>query len=272
MEEEYVDAAEAIEYFESQAVELDEINIFRPGENVNLTLSHRNIDDLALQVYRVDLMQLFLREKDLSRIRDVHLAGIAPLREETLSLADEPDYRDLKTDIELDLEEEGAYLVICRGDDQFTSGLALVTPLDIEVQDRPEAGRLRAHVLDAVSGEYRSRVHVKAIGSEDETFREGDTDLRGIFVAEDLHGEATVIAREGDSRYAFHRGDTWYGPSPDEREHPEDPDRPAAPAPAEPDYQENLRRRNVEMQRGQIEEFDRSRRVEQRGVEVQKAY
>ncbi len=268
VEDEYADAAEAIAYFESQTVELDEVQIFRPGESVSLKLSHRNIDEVALQVYKVDLMRLFLREKDLNRITDIHLAGIAPLQEKSLSLADEPDYRDLETEIELDIEEEGAYLVICRGDDRFTSGLALVTPLDIEVQDQPEAGRLRAHVLDAVTGNYRPRVHVKAIGSEDDAFREGDTDLRGIFIADDLRGTATVIAREGESRYAFHRGDSWYGPSPGERQPRERP----ALAPATPDYQENLRRRNVEMQRKQIETFDRSRRVEQRGVEVQHAY
>ena len=268
VEDEYADAAEAIAYFESQTVELDEVQIFRPGESVSLKLSHRNIDEVALQVYKVDLMRLFLREKDLNRITDIHLAGIAPLQEKSLSLADEPDYRDLETEIELDIEEEGAYLVICRGDDRFTSGLALVTPLDIEVQDQPEAGRLRAHVLDAVTGNYRPRVHVKAIGSEDDAFREGDTDLRGIFIADDLRGTATVIAREGESRYAFHRGDSWYGPSPGERRPRERP----ALAPATPDYQENLRRRNVKMQRKQIETFDRSRRVEQRGVEVQHAY
>ena len=39
-----------------------------------------------------------------------------------------------------------------------------------------------------------ANVHVKAIGSGDNEFKSGDTDLRGIFVAEGLNGSATVIA------------------------------------------------------------------------------
>jgi putative ABC transport system permease protein len=38
-----------------------------------------------------------------------------------------------------------------------------------------------------------------------------ETDLRGIYIADNLRGKATVIAREGDSRYAFFRGATWLG-------------------------------------------------------------
>ena len=50
----------------------------------------------------------------------------------------------------LDLEGEGAYLVICRGDDLFSSGLVLITPLDIEVQEDAVSGRVRVNVRDVV--------------------------------------------------------------------------------------------------------------------------
>jgi hypothetical protein len=79
------------------------------------------------------------------------------------------------------------------------------------VQEDSASGRVRANVLDTVKGGYRPEVHVKAIGSADTEFRSGETDLRGLFIADNVHGKATVIAREGESRYAFFRGETWLG-------------------------------------------------------------
>ncbi len=263
----YPDAAQTIEYFESKSVGMEEVSIVRPGRPVVLTLRHRNLREAFLQVYRVDLMKLYLREKNLSRIAAIHLAGIAPAFELRHAFGDGRDFRDRETDIELDLGEEGAYLVIFRGDDLFTSGLVLITPLDIEVQEYPDSGRLRVNVVDAVAGGYRAEVHVKAIGSRDADFRDGKTDLRGIFVADGLHGQATVIAREGESRYAFHRGETWFGPRPEERR---PPPQPSAQPPL--DYQENLRQRNLDMQMMNIQQFNQTRDGQQRGVQVKQAF
>jgi len=61
------------------------------------------------------------------------------------------------------------------------------------------------NVLNAESGKYENKVHVKVIGSGDSEFVSGSTDLRGIFIADNIHGAATVIARKGD-QYAFYRG------------------------------------------------------------------
>jgi hypothetical protein len=54
-------------------------------------------------------------------------------------------------------------------------------------------------------------VHVKVVGSGDGEFRSGDTDFRGVFVGEDVVGQATVIAKLDDA-YAFHRGETLFQP------------------------------------------------------------
>ena len=69
--------------------------------------------------------------------------------------------------------------------------------MPIEAQEDAVSGRVRANVLDTAKGEYRPEVHVKAIGSADSEFRSGETDLRGLFIADNLRGKATVIAREG---------------------------------------------------------------------------
>ncbi|MBS3764776.1 MAG: hypothetical protein KGZ25_15860, partial [Planctomycetes bacterium] len=118
----YPDAKQAIEYFERKNVSIDEVNIFRPGEDVRLKLDYRNVKEAFCQVYRVDLMKLYLREKNLANITRINLAGIEPLVEKTIELGDGKDYADRERELDLAIKEEGAYLMICRGDNLFTSG------------------------------------------------------------------------------------------------------------------------------------------------------
>ena len=265
----YPDAAEAIDYFQTQLVELDEVSIFRPGEQVELPIRYRNIAAAHLQVYRVDLMKLYLREKNLSRITAINLAGIEPELVETVALGDGKDYVDKEHTAGLDIEQEGAYLVICRGDDLFTSGLVLVTPLTIEVQEDDVSGRVRVNLVDETTGVRPAGVHVKAIGSGEDRFVSGETDLRGIFVGDGLRGTVTAIARDEESRYAFYRGEAWVGApidqSPQLAVPQEQQERKAV------DYQDNLRFQNEALQRGYNSSWDKARRSGNRGVQVQQA-
>ncbi|MGI9457582.1 MAG: tetratricopeptide repeat protein [Aeoliella sp.] len=266
----YADAQQAIDYFEEKHVAIDEVNVFKPGEAVELKLKYRNIAEARCQVYRVDLMRLYLREKNLANVTKVNLAGIAPLVETTLTLGDGKDYVDKERTIELDLDEEGAYLVICRGDDLFASALALVTPLEIEVQEDATGGRVRANVINTKVEQYVPEVHVKAIGSADSEFRSGETDLRGVFVADDVRGKATVIAREGDSRYAFYRGEEWLGaPAQDAAQQSQPGDQQEKKS--QLDYLQNLKLHNERIQKGNWQRFDSMRRGKNKGVEVQQA-
>ena len=54
-------------------------------------------------------------------------------------------------------------------------------------------------------------VHIKAIGTSNAQFKSGETDLRGVFVADDIRGKAMIIARAGDGQYAFYRGSASIG-------------------------------------------------------------
>lgn len=266
----YPDAAEAITYFENKSIGLEEVTVVKPGAPVSLNLKYRNIREAFVQVYRVDLMKLYLQRKNLSAITSVQLAGIKPESEQTIALGDGKDYVEKERAIPLALKDEAAYLVICRGDDLFASGMVLITPLKIEVQEDPASGRVRANVLDTAKGGYRPDVHVKAIGSADSEFRSGETDLRGLFIADNLRGKVTVIARDGDSRYAFFRGAAWLG----------QPEHAPAQAPAKPskaqqqiDYQDNLFEQNGAIQRFNNDSFDKQRRqAPNKGIKVEAAY
>ena len=264
----YPDAAQAITFFEEKRIEMDEVSIFKPGDKVAVDLDYRNICDVSLQIYRVDLMKLYLQQKNLSNITRIQLAGISPEREMTVRMGDGEDYVDKSKRLAIDVKEEGAYLVICRGDDLFTSGLILVTPLAIEVQEDAGSGRVRVNVRDTVADAYRAEVHVKAIGSANKEFQSGETDLRGIFVADAIRGEATVIARDADARYAFYRGDTWLGAP---KEQPVQV-RQQVRQGGSMDYQRNLRESNDAIQSFNIGQFDQMRRSGQKGVKVKAVF
>lgn len=199
-----------------------------------VTLDYRNVRTAVIQVYRVDLMKLALMEKNLTRITRVNLAGIKPIVEKTLSLADGPDYLDRSVRVDLDLPKSpratadradptggaapapadaapkdcsGAYLVICRGDDLYASGLVLVTPLAVEVQEDLVAQRTRVNVVDAITRDGMKSVHVKVIGTNMATFVSGETDLRGVCIADAVNGPPTAIARDASGHFAFHRSE-----------------------------------------------------------------
>jgi len=105
--------------------------------------------------------------------------------------------------VELTLAEPGAYLVVVRGGDLLASGMVLRTDLKIEAQESFDIGRIRVNVKQGEA--FLADAHVKVVGSGDQNLKSGDTDLRGVFAAEGLVGQATVIVKKGD-QYAFYRG------------------------------------------------------------------
>ncbi|MCA9263196.1 MAG: tetratricopeptide repeat protein [Planctomycetales bacterium] len=217
VKDKFSDAAEAIGYFTHRMIQLPEVTSVPPPadgdpQTVRLPLEFRNIAKCSLQVYRIDLMKFGLLKRDLDGIRDINLAGIRPYHEQELELGDGQDYRDRVHEIELPLRDEGAYLVVCRGEDLHTSGMVLVSPLALEVQEDATSGRVRATIKDTTLERYIAGVHVKVIGSGNDRFVSGNADLRGVFVADDIRGKSTVIAQTGDGQYAFYRGSAHLGP------------------------------------------------------------
>ena len=211
IKDQYPDARESIAYFEQKKISLDEIKVLPSGKKASITIKYRNVKHAQLKIYRVDLMKLYLKQKNLSNITHIELAGIAPKYELAVNLPQGDMTEDLEKPVTLPLSKDGAYLILCRGDYLYTSGLVLITPLKLEVQESPRAASLRVHIKDRNTGKLLDNVHVKAIGTQDQTFQQGETDLRGIWKAENLTGIPTVIARDTQGRYAFFRSYLIYG-------------------------------------------------------------
>jgi len=183
----------------------------KPDARSEIKIDYRNIGQVDIKIYPVDLMQLYLTRRNLNGIAGIDLAGITPLIEQAVTLGDGADYEDKYKAIPVPLANEGAFLTMIRGDSLYASGIVLVTPLEIEVLEEPAAGRVRVSVRDARTKAFLSKVQVKVIGSDNPQFISGETDLRGVFVAEGVRGVVTALARQGSAQYAFYRGTTYLG-------------------------------------------------------------
>ncbi|MDA1015036.1 MAG: MG2 domain-containing protein, partial [Planctomycetota bacterium] len=156
----FADAVEAIDFFTRKSIELPEVTTVTPGDGADVKLSFRNVAKVNTKVYRIDLLKFGLMQRSLNRITAINLAGIRPYHEQNLTLGDGQDYRDRDQPVKLPLKDEGAYLVVCQGENLYTSGLVLVTPLELEVQEDAAAGRMRVTVKNAMTKSYTRDVHV----------------------------------------------------------------------------------------------------------------
>ena len=214
VEKRFADAREAADYFRTKRLAVQEVSIVAPKGKAKLSIKHRNLPNVALTVYKVDLMRLYLMRKSLTDMGSVQLFGIAPVHEQTLELGKFAAYRDHETEVELPLEAGGAYLVLARNGELKSSGLLLKSDVRIEAQELAGQGRLRVNVKR--DGVFVPKAVVKVVGDRDGKIRTGRTDLRGIYVADGIQGKATVLAKAGDS-YAFYRGKVHFGGVPQQQ-------------------------------------------------------
>ena len=275
--ERFADARQAIEYFLRKDIQLPEVTTIKPGAPCEVELKFRNVAQCDVKVYRIDLMKFSLLKRNLREITNINLAGIRPYHEGTVKLGEGKDYRDRTHKLPLPLKEEGAYLVVCRGDDLHANGLVLVSPLTVEVQEEVASGRVRATVKDLTSDRYVRDAHVKVIGSRNADFVAGATDLRGVFVADGIRGATTVIAQADAARYAFYRGSVDLVPAPPVAKtpataQPSQPGKDGKPASLEDSLLENVKGFNKALQEVQVEQLKRNYQNVEEGVKAKAAF
>ena len=265
----FEDARLSLARLRARELELEEISEFRPGETVTLELKYRNVDQAEVLAYRVDLMTLALREKDLSRVTEVKLSGISPTVSTTVELGQTgPGGGALPAvhEVELPLEEVGAYLVLVRGGDVHTSGLVLINQMQLVVGD--DGSRIRVQTVDPVEDSLISEVEVRVIGSNGVS--SGSTDRRGIFASTGRAFSSTVIARRGSSDYAFHRGaglqNIWGG-----QDGFEDENRSGGQQLQMEDYFRNVQRFNFDNRQIRDRGWNEELKKERRGVQIKQA-
>ncbi len=262
----FADAREALADFRERRLALDEVTTFKPGEKVKLTVKHRNLGEAEVLVYPVDLMTLYLRERNLSGVTGVNLSGIEPTLRRTVELKGGESLRPQETTLELDLKQAGAYLVMLRGGELHASGLVLLSEVEIEVREDAVQGRLRIQASARGGGAYLRDVDVRVIGSFNERFAAGRTDPRGIYVADGVAGSSTVIARWKEDHYAFFRGTQALGLAEQERMRQQEPALKQLDA---DDYLSNVMQFNASKQQQRASNLRGELQRDRAGVQVQ---
>ena len=237
-----------------------------------VSLDYRNIPEADVKVYLLDLMRLVPHPGNLDGTAGTDPGvGITPLVETTVKLGDGRDFEDKIRAIDLPLPKEGAYLVMIRGETLYASGIVLVSPLELEVLEEADAGRVRVTVRDAGTKDPVRKVSVKVIGTENPAFLSGETDLRGVFVAEGVRGQVTAVARRDAAQYAFYRGTTHVGtPSAPNAAPRGDVNRPAEPtseaAGVDNDLGKNIKTLNFDNSMMQIQRLENRYKANPAGV------
>ena len=150
------------------------------------------------------------------------------------------------------------------GEFQYASGLVLITPLKMEVQEDLSARSLRVNVSDQNTGKYLDNVHVKTIGIKDSKFKTGETDLRGIWKAEDITSRPTIIARDDKGRYAFYRSQSNYTATRNPNSRP-------SSKPQKTDFKSNLFDQQRQLNDKNKKSYERARRNRGIGVKAKEA-
>ncbi len=226
VESRFRDAAETLADFERERFELPELINVPVGREVVLPLQVQNIRRVDLRAYPVDLPRLVRLKGSLAKFSDINLAGIQPVWSRTLEVP-QSDGRIQSIDVRPTLGQRGAFLVLARAGARVTHALVLRDSLRLDVTQNPSESRIRVTVRDS-RGRPVPGARVLLRGSESSRFLAGNTDLRGIFVANEVDGTVTVVGSH-QGAFGLFRGGTDEGPG-DEDEPP--PRRVPKPAPA----------------------------------------
>jgi hypothetical protein len=198
------DAKSSVNYFVRRRISLPDCTTVKPRAAAEIELAYRNIAACDVKVYRVDLMKFCDAAQALGDLSQVNLAGIRPLNETSVALRGGADYADHTQKLALPVTKEGAYLVVCRGDDLYASGLLLISPLEIESHFDSATGQVRVFIKDTTHGKYLSDVQVKLLPRETagQVGVVGTTDFRGVFVGR-CTAAATIVAQSSGGQYAY---------------------------------------------------------------------
>lgn len=208
------DAAETLADFERERFTLPELINAPAGREVVLPLQLQNIRRVDLRAYPVDLPRLVRLKGSLEKFSDINLAGIQPVWSRTLEVP-LSDGRLQSVEVRPALGPRGAFLVLARAGARVTHALVLRDSLQLDVIHNPSESRIRVTVRDS-RGRPIPGARVLLRGSESSRFLAGNTDLRGIFVADEVDGTVTVVGSHQGAFGLFRSADA----SPGEEDEP----------------------------------------------------
>lgn len=196
------DAREAVAWLTDARLELDEAVTAGVAGTASFPMRYRNVDEVRLRVYPVDLQVLFAVRRTLEGLNRIDLSGITPAHEWTLRPAGGGDHGWHSTSVDLPVGKDaaGVYLVVAKAGTLETSTVVLKTDLQVALQRVGE--KVRVHVLDATGKGVRGAFVTVSDGQAIKA--RGVTDGRGVFEAPGIGATPFVVVNSGD-RYAIAR-------------------------------------------------------------------
>jgi hypothetical protein len=205
----FADAASELEFLDRAGIEVPALTTVRGAEPMRLSAKVRGqAKSIEIQVYRVDLRLLYLKQRGFDHLRDVRLAGLPPYATFSIPV---PAASAQALLLDLDLAEPGAYLLALRAGDQQTRSIAIRSDLALDVRDDPTRG-VRVHLW---RGDAKTPVEGATVTFFDAAtgrFITHRADVRGVAELTEATGPVALIAESG-GHYAFFQGTTTRAPA-----------------------------------------------------------
>jgi alpha-2-macroglobulin len=214
----YDQAQQQIENITKPAVGVGATNVFLPDSEIQIQLNWRNVKQVALALYPVNLprdLQLTATRADMGNwVRQVNLSGSKKLQEWNKETSDKGDYRPGQETIRLNSKlPVGAYVVEARNGNAVARDLLLVT--DAALTLKASGKQALVYFCDAMSGAPLARATVKLAEQRrydnewvwHESVKETNQDGIALFDLIDAQRGGQLIAvAAGDNRQAFSFG------------------------------------------------------------------
>jgi len=199
------DARNSIEYLKAKQIALPEITSLAPDQQAMLRVESRNIHEATLVLYKVDFLILCLKQKDLRNVKDVNLSGIRPSLTAAITLGNGNEGMTKISEIPVSLpeKEQGAWLVVIKGDGFEQSGMIIRSNLVLDVAIMQD-GTIRASAHDRVSRKPVHGASIRFIPAGSQAAVAVTSDPRGIAESRLLDSTMTIVA-DYNGEYAFQR-------------------------------------------------------------------
>ncbi len=198
------DARDSLEFLTSRGLKLPETAVFGASDPLALAVQAKNLTNVTLKVYQVDLMVLLASRKDLGNVAKIDLTGIRPLKEWNVALGGDTQYRWHDESVPVPVDQQaglasgkGAYLVVAKGEGLDASSVLMRSEITLKVQK--VENRVRVYVTDRTGQQAVKDAYVK-VSDGTRIIGAGYTDVRGIFEVGlgAAPGQLSIVAEHGD--------------------------------------------------------------------------
>ena len=154
---EWADTARA----EMQEIAKPEIRLevpkpYFPGANPKIGLAARNVADLALTAYRLDLPALLRGDYRFHEIDGIDATALTPFKTWTVATGAGADHKGVQKELEIPFSSPGAFLIEAAGETATCRALVVISATAVVVKSADDG--LTLYSADAESGEPRSGV------------------------------------------------------------------------------------------------------------------